>query len=258
MNIISRLTLGLALGLVLASSTALAAVSETEEHSFNLSEGGRVSVSNINGDISVQSSSGDVVKVIARKKAGTKEYLDELKIVIEASDDYVRIETRHPDSNHSWFGSGDDKSGSVSYEITVPEGAQLDSIETVNGDINISGAKASVNVSSVNGDLDLTGLEGDARLETVNGSVTAQFDTLGAGQRVRAEAVNGRIRLKIPASASARIHAETLNGGIDADDFGLEVDKGYVGRELDGEIGGGEADVNIDTVNGSIDIKMGN
>ena len=255
MNIISRLTLGLTLGLVLACSTTLAAVSETEEHTFNLNDGGRVSVSNVNGDISVKSTSGDEVTVIAHKKAGTEEYLEELKIVIEANDDHVLIETRHPDGKSRWFGSGDDTSGSVSYEITVPEGAQLDSIETVNGDIEISGAKASVKVSSVNGGLVLTGLEGDAKLETVNGSISAQFDQLGAGQRVRAEAVNGRIGLKIPADASARIHAETLNGSIDADDFDLEVDKGDVGRELDGEIGGGEADVTIDTVNGSVDIN---
>ncbi len=57
------------------------------------------------------------------------------------------------------------------------------------------------------------------------------------------------------ADASARVVAETVNGSIDADDFGLEVEKGFVGRDLDGEIGGGDARISLDTVNGSIRIK---
>jgi len=60
--------------------------------------------------------------------------------------------------------------------------------------------------------------------------------------------------IKLPADASARINAETVNGSIKASDFGLKVEKGYVGRELDGQIGGGDARISLDTVNGSIHI----
>ena len=58
-----------------------------------------------------------------------------------------------------------------------------------------------------------------------------------------------------PAAASARVVAETVNGSIDGDDFGLAVEKGFVGRDLNGKIGGGDARVSLDTVNGSIRIK---
>jgi DUF4097 and DUF4098 domain-containing protein YvlB len=95
----------------------------------------------------------------------------------------------------------------------------------------------------------------DVSLETVNGTITADFDTLGADQRVDAEAVNGRIELILPADASARVNAETVNGSIDADDFGLEPEKGFVGRDLSGEIGGGDARISLDTVNGSVKIR---
>jgi DUF4097 and DUF4098 domain-containing protein YvlB len=89
----------------------------------------------------------------------------------------------------------------------------------------------------------------------VNGSIDAEFNVLAAGQRVSADAVNGRIVLRLPENASARIHAETLNGSIDAEDFALEPDGGFIGHDLDGQIGAGEARVNIDTVNGSIAFK---
>ena len=49
--------------------------------------------------------------------------------------------------------------------------------------------------------------------------------------------------------------AETVNGSIDADDFGLEPEKGFVGRDLDGTIGDGDARISLDTVNGSIRIN---
>jgi DUF4097 and DUF4098 domain-containing protein YvlB len=137
----------------------------------------------------------------------------------------------------------------------VPAGVSLDAIETVNGDVRIRAVSGTVKAGTVNGGLEVENLSADVSLETVNGTITADFDTLGADQRVDAEAVNGRIELLLPADASARVNAETVNGSIDADDFGLEPEKGFVGRDLSGEIGGGDARISLDTVNGSIKIR---
>ncbi len=241
--------------LLLLSTSLTADVKETEEMTFEVNTGARVSLENINGDIVVTGGSGDKVEVLAKKKAGTQEYLDGIKIVIDADEDYIRIETRHPKSEDGWFKWGKDSSGSVAYELSVPVHVNLDEIETVNGDVEISAVEGKVKASTVNGSIDVRGLVSDVNLETVNGSVKAEFDELGAGQRVQAEAVNGKIVIVIPANASARINAETVNGSINADDFGLEPEKGFVGRDLSGEIGGGDARISLDTVNGSIRIN---
>jgi DUF4097 and DUF4098 domain-containing protein YvlB len=235
--------------------TLAAAVEETEEMTFAVNPGARISLENINGDIDITGGAGDEVKVVARKKAKTKEYLAGLQIVSDADADYVRIETRHPKRESGWFNWGSDGSGSVTYELSVPANVDLDTIETVNGDVRIRAVAGAVKASTVNGGLDLENLTSDANLETVNGRITAAFDTLGAGQRVDAEAVNGRIEILLPADASARVSAETVNGSIDADDFGLEAEKGFVGRDLSGDIGDGGARLSIDTVNGSITIS---
>ena len=205
--------------LLLAAASAVADVKETEEFTFEVDRGARLSLENINGSIEITGGSGSKVDIVARKKAGKQEYMDDLRVVIDADSDYVRIETRHPDSEGGWFKWGNNSSGSVSYELTVPADMNLDAIETVNG------------------------------------SVRAEFETLGDGQRVNAEAVNGKIVLVLPANASARIEAETVNGSIDADDFGLEAEKGFVGRDLSGRIGDGDARISLDTVNGSIRIN---
>jgi DUF4097 and DUF4098 domain-containing protein YvlB len=242
--------------LMLISLTVAADVKETEEMSFEVSKGARVSLENINGDIRIVGGKGDTVRVIAHKKAEKQEYLDELEIVVDADKDFVRIETKHPDSERGWFKWGmDSGGGSVSFELTVPAEIRLDTIYTVNGDVTIEAVDGTVKAETVNGSLEAKGLLSDVGLETVNGSITASFDELGSDQRVSAEAVNGKITILLPANASARIDAETVNGSIDADDFGLEPEKGFVGRDLAGEIGGGDARIDLETVNGSIKVR---
>jgi DUF4097 and DUF4098 domain-containing protein YvlB len=241
--------------LVFTVASALADVTEKKEFKFDLQEGGRISLSNINGDVAIQGVAGDEVRVVATKKAGSQEMLDNLEIDVQATPELIRIETHHPKTEGRWFHWGGDGSGSVSYQLEVPAGAQLDTIETVNGDIDIKGVKGAVRVESVNGAMKLEGLAADASLDTVNGTIDAQFDILGGSQRVKADAVNGRIELTFPENADAQIHAETLNGGIDAEAFGLKPEKGFVGRDLDGQIGAGAARVNVDTVNGSVSIR---
>lgn len=241
----------LLLGLCVIPGVVVADVERTEEFRYPLADGGRVAVSNVNGDIRVEGGASGEVLIRATRRAGNKEKLERIEIRIDASADTLRIETRHPSSRWGW----NDGSGSVSYDLTVPASARLDGVSTVNGNIGVSGVDGEVRAETVNGDLELDGLASDTRLETVNGAIEARFRRLGGGQRVSADSVNGRIELFLPADASARITADTLNGRLDADDFGLEVEKGFVGRELDGEIGGGDARVKLDTVNGGIRIR---
>ena len=234
---------------------AIADVESTEEMTFDVDPGARISLENVNGDIDVVGGSGSQVQVTAHKKAGRQEYLDKLEIVVDADSDYVRIETRHPKREGGWFSWGEDSSGSVAYTLSVPSDVELDSIETVNGDVRIRAVSGMVKAGTVNGGLEVEDLSSDVSLETVNGKIVAEFAVLGADQRVDAEAVNGRIVIRLPADASARVTAETVNGSIDADDFGLEPEKGFVGRDLSGTIGGGDARISLDTVNGSIQIS---
>ena len=238
---------------LLATGSLFASVTEEETFSYKLNDGGRFSICNVNGSIVVTGGSGDSVEIIAIKKADSQKELDKIEIEISHSADEIVVETEIGNSNH-WY-SHDSGSGSVKYEVIVPVGAQLDSIETVNGNVNISGVSGKVVAESVNGDLDVNDLAGDVGLSTVNGSIEAEFTTLGDEQRVKVETVNGRVTIKLPEDADVDISADTLNGGINARDFGLETEKGFVGSDLNGKIGDGSARLNIDTVNGAIKIR---
>jgi DUF4097 and DUF4098 domain-containing protein YvlB len=238
---------------LLATGSLFASVTEEETFSFKLNDGGRFSISNVNGSIVVTGGGGDSVEIVATKKADNQKELDKIEIQITHSADEIVVETELGESDH-WFSHGNN-SGQVRYEVIVPVNTSLDSVETVNGNVNISGVSGKVFAESVNGELEISDLAGDVGLSTVNGSVDAGFVMLGEQQRVKVETVNGRVTIHLPENADVQISADTLNGGINASDFGLETDKGFIGSDLNGKIGGGSARLNIDTVNGSIKIR---
>lgn len=238
---------------LLASCSLFASVTEEEKFSFKLNDGGRLSVSNVNGSITITGGDGDSVEIIAYKKADNQEQLDGIEIDISHSADSIVVETDLPESS-SWFSRGN-QHGQVRYEIRVPALTNLDSIETVNGSVKVSGVSGNVDVKTVNGSLNCSDLVADARFATVNGSIDASFLRLEGQQKAKAETVNGRVTLRLPQDADVRVDADTLNGGINGRDFDLETDRGLVGKDLNGDIGNGSARLNIDTVNGSIRIR---
>lgn len=246
----------LAAAALLVASGVSADVTEELNFSYPINAGGRVSVDNINGDVTVIGGSGSTVEITAFKKAGSQDYLDGIEIIIDHSADSVRIETDHPDRSGigKWFGSGD-SSGSVTYTLHVPADVTLDTIESVNGDVEISGVSGLVKASTVNGGVRATDLVGNASIETVNGTVEATFARFEGTQKADCETVNGRLIINLPSNADARVSAETINGGIDGADFGLQTNKGFVGRDLDGSIGSGSARLDLNTVNGAIKIR---
>lgn len=241
---------------LLAVAGASADVTEEQTFNYPLADGGRVSVENINGNVTVIGGSGNTVEIVAIKKADKQEYLDDIEIVIDHSENAIRIETVFPDKSiRSWFTWGNNHSGSVSYTITVPSSVNLESIESVNGNLDISGVSGVVKASTVNGKIVASDLAANTNLETVNGSVIASFATLGGQQKAHCESVNGKLVINLPANASASVSAETINGGIDGSDFGLKSNKGFIGRDLQGDIGDGSARLALSTVNGAIKIR---
>ena len=232
---------------------------ETErfEQIYPLSANGRVSVSNVNGSITIDTWERNEVKLEAVKTADDKSKLSEVEIQIDAQKDFLKIETNYD----SWKSDGGNRGWknygrlSVEYHLTVPKNAVLDEIETVNGSVNITNSNNLTKASTVNGTVNANNLRGTANLSTVNGNVEANFDQLQSSSKITLETVNGRVNLTIPSDSDATVKADTVNGSI-VNDFGLPVRKGqYVGKDLYGKIGSGEVQIRLNSVNGGLSIK---
>lgn len=242
----------------LNSITTIGQQDETEkfEQSYPLSANGRVSVSNVNGSILVESWDRNEVHLEATKVADSKETLADVELKIDSNPDSFSVETEYKD--WKWKENSDkgrSRKLEVQFKLSVPRNAILDEVETVNGSVTVSNFTNLTKVSAVNGNVNASNLRGTASLSTVNGEVMADFERLEPGSKIKLNTVNGRVNLTIPSDANATIKADSLNGEI-SNEFGLPVRKGeYIGRDLYGRVGTGEVQIKLDSVNGPLAIN---
>jgi len=228
----------------------------TEEFhkTYPLATGGRVALDNINGSVHITGWDGNEVKVDAVKYARSKERLDEAKIVIDASKDYISIRTEYPDHNLTFRDDDWDNPASVEYTLSVPRTARLDQIKLINGSLDVQGIAGEVRASCINGHLKASGLAGPVKLSTINNRVEVQFDRLGTSP-LELTSVNGDVLLTLPSDSKAELEASTVHGGI-SNDFGLRVrNHRIVGHDLHGELAGGGPRIKLSNVNGRIEIR---
>lgn len=255
MTLRNRVSAAVAVLAIGAAGIAFAQVEETFDRTYPLAPDGRISLDNINGDVTVEVWDNAEVRVWAVKRASDADRLRDLRIEVDASDRDLRIRTEYPSSRG--FGSGDRGHSEVEYSLTVPRGAEIDGFDLINGNLRIVGVEGGVEVDSVNGDIELEGVWAPIELESVNGTIDVRLDALAPGDEVKLDSVNGRIEVFLAPGVGADLDVETVNGSI-RNDFGLPVHKGkYVGRDLRGAIGGGGAELSIETVNGAIRINEG-
>jgi len=245
--------------LALCGTLPLVAAEIVEEsvETYPLSAGGRVSLENINGDVTIEAWDRNEVSVEAVKRGRTQESLEAVEIKVDARPEAIHIETDYQDRDRGWTEKRHGHA-SVDYTLRVPRGAALDEIELVNGGLSLDGIEGDVTASLVNGNLKARGLTGNLELSAVNGTLEVALARLPADRSVSLESVNGSVELAVPGDADAEFEAETVHGRIRSD-FGFEVKRGdYVGSSLRGVLGSGGARVAMETVNGSIEIRQAN
>lgn len=230
---------------------------EEFHQTYPLSATGRVSLENINGGVQIKVWDRAAVQVDAIKKAYRRDRLAEARIEVNSSEENIRIQTEYPNENQT-FRSGEgryDNPAMVEYTLTVPRKAMLESIELINGSLEIDGVEGNVKASSINGRLTARGLSSEVKLSTVNGPLHATFTRLDEPKSISLGSVNGNVTLIIPSNSNASIRASTVHGGISTD-FGLKVKHGeYVGHSMDGQIGTGGPKIKLGNVNGGIKIS---
>jgi hypothetical protein len=225
---------------------------------------GRLRLDNVNGRVEIAGWDRNEVDIKALKHGKTRESVDAVQINVTSNQDGITIHSEQPSGGTgflefwSWIMNGGDKKATVDYAIQVPRNTRLKGISSVNGRIMIEDVNGDIEASTVNGTTQVKGAAGDLKLSTVNGRVTAELTSLGHGQAVSLNGVNGEIEAILPADANAEVTANTVNGSITSEFPALVVQKEFpVSKKLKGTLGSGSASVKISTVNGGIRIRKG-
>ncbi len=242
----SLLTLALASLLTVAAS---AKVTEKFSQTYPLAANGTIHVGNFNGSIEIVAWDKAEVALEAEKSANNDEALARIHLKIDSGPTRLKIKTEQDKSWKFW----DTANAAVHYKLMVPAGVSLDKIEVVNSDIHVTGVKGSVDLETVNGSIDAKNLGSHGKFETVNGSITVVYATPPThDDEISLETVNGSCTLKLPASASFRLEADTVNGRVNCD-FPITLEKSGK-HDLRGTVAGGGAEVKLESVNGGLSV----
>ena len=225
------------------------------EKSFNVAAHSQFSLENINGAVEISSWDQPVIQVNVTIKTDNQDDRDLITIDMQQNNRGVKVETRYTKKSTWGFGNNNN-SGNVSYTIKVPSDVNLSSIELVNGSLIIDNVHGDIHAELVNGSVKAFDLMGNVDMSSINGSIKVSYQSLADNfEQIKVQTVNGSIKIKLPESVSASVNAETVHGSI-KNEFGLSVEDGsFIGKNLQGNIGTGEAKISLDTVNGSIKIS---
>jgi Toastrack DUF4097 len=231
-----------------------------------LKAGETFSLDNVNGKVTVATWAESKVEIKAVKVARDSDKdLKDVEIRVEASAGLVSVKAIWPKHRSDFHVK-------VDFDVKVPEGVHLKGIETVNGDVEVTGTFASGQVETTNGGITAAGVkgpltvsttnggirvsrqEGKLTAETTNGSIRLEQVTFKDG--LRAETTNGSITLAIqaPGEINANLVAETTNGSVSVD-FPVTLKNLRQSRHLvEAQVGQGGPEISLRTTNGSITI----
>lgn len=231
------------------------------EWSGRIAAGQAIEIKGVNGSIYASAASGDQVEVRAEKH-GRGEHSSVTFEVIEHSDG-VTICAVYPtpdDDRPNECAPGDDgrmntrdSKVSVEWTIEVPAGVRFIG-KTVNGSIDARGLGAAAEASTVNGDIDLA-TSGWAEASTVNGSIDVEMGRSDWDGTASFRTVNGSIDITLPDEVNTRVEASTVNGDFQSD-FPLTVRGRFGPRSVQGVIGDGGRELELNTVNGAIRLRQ--
>ena len=215
-----------------------------------------IEIKGINGGVRASATSGDEVEVVA-ERTGRRDDPNEVRIEVVEHDDGVTICAVYPrEGNECLPGdrgrlSARNNDVKVEFTVRVPDGVRFTG-RTVNGGIRAEDLGADVLADTVNGSVNIS-TSGRAVANTVNGSIEAEMGRADWSSDVSFETVNGSITLTLPEDVNANVRARTVNGRIRTD---LPLTVREVGRRrLEGTLGDGGPELELETVNGSISLN---
>jgi DUF4097 and DUF4098 domain-containing protein YvlB len=220
--------------------------SATVHESFAAAPNVRVVLENVSGPIVITPSSNEMVDISAVKRAANDEALASITVKIDKDGNpanEVSIRTRYDHNGHG---------GSVDYTLSVPRRATL-KISNVAGNIVANGFANDVSANDISGSVSVENIDGNLRVRTVNGGITASVTRVGS-RIVSLHSVSGTVRLTIPRDSGAVVKAQSMSGGFQSD-FPLQSKSEFIGTRVDGQIGNGAGRIELETVNGMLELK---
>lgn len=247
-----------------------------------VTSGNTFRLSSVNGPVSIESSSDNMVHVRAEKIVNRGNVTDVHFQVIQTGGD-VRVcalwrqDVCDEDGMHSRRNNddGDDDQNHhdvrVRFTVRVPAGVKVSagtvngemrvrdvssdvSAMTVNGLVEVTDVGGEVRANTVNGRVDVSTKSGPVRANTVNGDINVRMGSLSRDGEMNFHTVNGSIIVETPAALDADVSLDTMHGSITSD-WPVQLTGRFGPRHAEGTIGRGGRSIKLRTLNGSVELR---
>jgi len=228
------------------------AAAEEFSHTYPVENQTLFTIEGINGNITIEARSGiDSITIEGERKVESESYedaeecLEELEVYITGNNNEYLVVTHQP--SHS-----DGRNFIIHYHIIIPDYMRT-TIYNVNGDIFVDSLNNKVYAAQTNGTINLSEINGSIEAGLTNGNIITGMALPGNGI-CRLNTVNGNVILSVPDTTSAHLSANIVNGVISISGLTLEsqVSSPYA---LTGVLNDGNGTIDLDVVNGSINIS---
>lgn len=221
---------------------------------FKLDADSTISVYNIIGSLTVETTDTDTAELLIVRSAKTREDLQ----------NYRKVKIEH-EGKRLHIGTENDRKSLFSAIGTIPPGRQrvimkvprkieyLDSWD-INGPVTLGETSARIEMRNINGTFKATRVSGQFELHNTNGSIEVVFAPL-TGKSIEISDINGNIDLRFEGQVNADLNAWSINGQLNPELSGVEARNEEQSRgRLKARIGTGGTQIRVSGVNGNVNL----
>lgn len=227
-----------------------AAFSEVDHIDMNvdLSPGAAVTVNDIAGPVTIETSDSSTAEVHVTRSARSKAELEKKKIVVDHSASSLTIQTE-PHHDHGW----DHANVRQSVTLRLPRSVTL-RINDIAGRVKVDEIDGDVRISDVAGSLEVGRVSGSPAINDIAGSVSLSVGRLGeAGLRIND--IAGRVELVVDNDTNADIDVSDVSGQIDVGAASVSLVGKVDPERFNGKIGAGGPRISISDIAGSVTVR---
>ena len=229
--------------------------------------GSLVSVHNLNGDVTVTTSTTGKVEVVG-KKHGNRRYFEDVTIEVVEHDRGITVcpmfRNADMECSERGFRMHDGRRGrgrdndwddvQIDIEVKVPKGMEV-SANSVSGNVDVVGAEGDVRGGSVSGDVRMVNLRATSvRASSVSGNVDVIVDALTGPGPLKFTSVSGNVTAELPRALDADVTMRSVSGNLDSD-FALTLNGRMSRHSLEARIGKGGRELEVHTVSGNVRLR---
>lgn len=226
--------------------SAPAGLAQDFQRTYKIPQDGRIRVSTVSGNVTVQGYDGTEIEV-----TGTKVGRDRtrVEIVDQSTADSIYLGVRYPE-----HGSSD---ASVNFQVRVPRSVSynFDEIRSISGSVRLADVSGHVRARSISGSVEVKDISGIVSASSTSGNVDVFLRRVEGVGDMEFSSISGNVTVRAPASLDAYVSMSTISGTLGTD-FPIEIqERRYLpGRSARGRLGAGSCNIRITSVSGRVSL----